>query len=266
MLRAEMAPSVDLRPYLPSPTSRPRVFSRRDLKRPAVSLSSYAQIVQRDGIVEGSFAGSDEAAEAGGRTRSVAPPRDGTVFAITLNPPMPRLPATIGTDAPTRLRSDVRVCDDKDRERFRGTIDRVVTWEGIESVTLEGSLSVECARLRCVTRIRLFLGPWIELTEYLWLARDLGEVRRIERLRGWAWFWPFDEVRQYDLIRPVPPVRRTNPCAAAVPPPWARLRIHFDRLLPSPQLGGIVVEYAMTEATTAEPPARAEPPPGPGRD
>ncbi|MBN1511328.1 MAG: hypothetical protein JXB13_04885, partial [Phycisphaerae bacterium] len=85
-----------------------------------------------------------------------------------------------------------------------------------------------------------------------WLARDLGEVRRIERLRGWAWIWPFDEIRQYDLIRPLPPAGRTVLHSTTSPEAWACLRIHLDRVLPSPQLGGIAVEYAMDAAAPVE--------------
>jgi hypothetical protein len=256
---AEMAISVDLRPYLPSPTPGPRVFARRDLKRPTVSLTDYVQIVRRDGIVEGSFAWPGGTAGANeDLARSAEQPRDGAVFAISLDPPLPRIPAAIDAVEPARMQANARVHDARGRERFRGTVDRVVAWEGFERVELDGRAPADCARLRCVTRIRLFLGPWIELTEYIWLARDLGEVRRIERFRGWAWIWPFDEVRQYDLVRPLSPVRRTASHPAAIPEAWARLRIHLERVLPSPQLGGIAVEYAMEPTAPPERLAHAE--------
>ncbi|MBN1512700.1 MAG: hypothetical protein JXB13_11860, partial [Phycisphaerae bacterium] len=164
----EMAHSVDLRPYLPAPTPGPRVFARRDLIRPTVTLPEYVQIVQRDGIVEGSFAGPAGTAGADDDlARLRAEPRDGTVFAITLDPALPRFPAAIDVMGPVRTEANARVCDAGGRERFRGTVDRLVAWEGFEPVDLNGHASVECARLRCVTRIRLFLGPWVELTEYV---------------------------------------------------------------------------------------------------
>jgi len=257
---AEMTRSLDLRPYLPSPTPEPRVCARRDLKRPSMSLPEYVQIVQRDGIVEGTFARPGGTGGAGDDSaRSAEQPRDGAVFAITLDPPLPRFPAAVDARTPARMRANARVCDGQGRERFRGTVDRVVAWEGLERVALDDRAFVDCARLRCVTRIRLFLGPWIELTEYLWLARDVGEVRRIERLSGWAWIWPFEEVRQYDLVCPVHPVGRTALHSVTIPDAWARIRIHLDRLLPSPRLGGIAVEYAMQRAAPAEQLARVMP-------
>jgi hypothetical protein len=231
----------------------PRLYLRRDLKRPDAPPELYESATDHDKHIEGSLIGRS----AGSLDRYIHDERDdpsavhlawpqsspnGAGFFLALDPPLPRLPEFVDTREPTVSTCSVRLYNWRGKHLFRGMLERTVRYLGFAPAGTIANLPVECLRLEVRSRIRLHWGPTVNITEYLWLAPRLGEVRRIERLQGWAWFLPFDTAWQYDLVDPHRTDQLPRPGAAAHPL-WSLIAIHLDRALPHPRVGGIMAEF-----------------------
>ena len=163
------------------------------------------------------------------------------------------MPASI--DAGQGLTQDMQLrYYNRDGKRTkRGTVRRQIEFEGFETVEAAGRVYPDCARLKIDTCIRIHWGPHVDVTEYVWLARGVGEVRRIERFTGLALLAHFSEVNTYEAIA-VPPLGQgatTRPRPAGEV--WLRCAVYLDRLLPHPRLGGLAAELVPKPAVTADP-------------
>jgi hypothetical protein len=132
----------------------------------------------------------------------------------------------------------------------QGTVERRIDLEGFETVEAEGVEYAGCLRLKVETKFRIDRGPRVDATEYVWLAADVGEVRRVEHVSGIAWPVYFNQIHTYELLRD-PATPRPQPSAARLvgdrPPilqAWSRCAVFLDRLLPRPRLGGLAAEFA----------------------
>lgn len=255
--------TVDLSPYQPRPSPQPRVYARHDRKHPDTGPADYVRMINEARQIEGSLV--DRATqsidrylsppEGGGAADRFPWPQSGpggAAFFLQLTPSLPQYPIVIDAHRPVEMRADVRLYDYRGRRRFGGTLQRTVTFQGFETLEADAHTLPDCVRLQIVTRLRFFWGPRVDVTESVWLAPGIGEVRRVERLRGWAWLFPFDEVRQYDLISPGAGKAQLATHSAGLTPRWSVIAVHLDRCLPHPRLGGLAVEFARPAADATQ--------------
>ena len=127
----------------------------------------------------------------------------------------------------------------------RGTVTRKIQFEGFEDVEGDGVLYADCPRLRITTRIRVRWGPRVDLTEYVWLADGVGEVRRTERIQGFVFLTLFGGVYTYELMNTPHTVVRASGAASAAPRRWSRCAVFLESVFPNPLLGGLIIEYAV---------------------
>ncbi|MFH0982320.1 MAG: hypothetical protein V2A79_12375 [Planctomycetota bacterium] len=250
------AAAFDLASYFPAATEHRRVYLRRNLRAPDAPAMIYARQLggrrQRDGAFADRevgewtcFVARPGEAEPGRYLDWPASDQDRWLgIFLEFDPPLEYLPMTLPTAAEAECRSALRVFD-RWGHRFRtGTAKRTVRMEGHEDVVTDGVRFEACLRLVAETAIRVPWGPRVDVTEYLWLARGMGEVRRIEHIRALAFPLYFDEAYAYELAAGRLPVARQVSDLPPRPLVWARMMVLLDRFLPGLRLGGTVVEYA----------------------
>lgn len=182
-------------------------------------------------------------------------PLEGKLGAVVVfDPPLAPLPVAVRTNDPVSTTARLTCYDKWGQLAYQGTARRRVVFEGLEDVRAGQMDYPECLRLRVSTRFNLRWGPVIDMVQYLWMARGIGEVKRIERVTGWLLLWPFSATERFDLIEYRPP-------AGGSPRPrppdtvfrrWARLAIEFHQTLPSPQIGGMRIELTDRNEYLAE--------------
>jgi len=248
--------TVDLARYRSAPADVPRVYTRVDMKHPEDEPAVYTQMAEGPRQFEGTLVACEPEslyrylrpfAPEAPWAQFPWPPvgRMGSVFYLELHPPLPRIPAAVGTRQPTVRRAEVRQYDYAGRARLRGDLCQTVSFDGFETIETRDSRLTDCVRLRIVTRVALLLGPHVDLIEHVWLGEGVGEVRRVEQLRGWAWFFPFDEVRRYDLTNLEAVRAHAASQPAGEPMLWALVAVHLDQSVPHPRVAGLAAERAV---------------------
>ncbi len=172
------------------------------------------------------------------------PDRKGAAFFLEFDPPLVYLPDSIQAGRQASQQVRLRYYNRDGICTRRGTVRRTFDLEGFETVVAGGVRYADCARLHTRTRIRVAWGPRGDITEYIWLAPGVGEVRRVQQFSGLAYLVHFSELQTFELAggsllaEGVPGAR---PFPGEV---WARCAVYLDRLLPHPRLGGLAVELA----------------------
>ena len=136
----------------------------------------------------------------------------------------------------------------------QGSAARRVVWEKYENLEIDGAVYPDCLRLRVETDLSFGWWASIRVRETVWLARNIGVVRRIERLSGHALLlFRFDSTHEY-VLQTHEADATSERTSAAPRRQWARLAIYLDRSVPRPRVGGLAVEWA-DESNDSAPPA-----------
>jgi len=176
--------------------------------------------------------------------RERAPLRGQSGAIIAFDPPLPPLPLYIRMDEPVAATARLTCHDEWGRHLYDGDARRTVRLEGLEDVRAGETDHAACLRLRITTRLRFHWGPTVDLVQYVWLARGIGEVRRVERVTGWVLLLPFSATERFSLIDyEAPEAGPTQPRQRDVGfRRWASLAIELTETLPSPRIGGMRIE------------------------
>ena len=92
--------------------------------------------------------------------------------------------------------------------------------------------------MRVDLRIRF---PWVSvtnLTSYLWLSPDVGEVRRVQRFSGWFLVFWFGTADEYRLVS-YEPAAKTAGAEPLPPPEWACGALLLKGAFPHPRIFGM---------------------------
>jgi len=255
---------IDLADYLPE-VPHSRVYLRSDLRHTEEAVTSYERHVERMRRRDGVFSGL----ELGDLTRYFVQSEDEEPeryfkwpvpqtgrwlgFFMEFDPPLVYMPATVRRDAQTQCRSSIRLFDFWGHRLRPGTVERIVRVEGFESIVADKVSYPECLRLVAETRVRIPWSARVNLTEYLWLARGIGEVRRVERLGVLVFpFVYFHEAFAYELAAEQESAVGATHSRPSRGPAWARLAILLDRFLPRLRVGGVLVEHTQPTPQAAE--------------
>ena len=267
--------AIDLTRYLGPAGGPPRVYLRRDPVNPQEPPTPYERRPLNGALTEGLLADrqvdrvaaylepTPRARQRRGTLWPEDPDHKSAAFFLEFEPPLVRLPASIDANGGLSQRCRLRYYNRDAVEGRGGTVARDIVFEGFETVQVGGGEYPACVRLRINTRYRIHWGPWLDSTEYLWLAPDVGEVLRVELFSGLALFAYFTGLHVYELTDGTPPETQPTRLVHAAPPPveaWARCAVFLDRVLPHPRLGGLAVELAPAQDGSALTTAQARPP------
>jgi len=268
---------IDLTRYLARPGDATRVFLRQNPGDSAEAPVRYERRAPNGTFTEGLMAEREvdsvaalleptlRARQRRGSLWPEDPNGEGAAFFLEFDPPLIRLPASIDANGGVAQRCELRVFNRDAVEGRGGTVSREIAFEGFEVVEAGGHEYADCVRLKIDTRFRIRWGPQVSATEYVWLAPHVGEVRRVERFSGLAWFVYFTGLQVYDLVDgPAPVTPETQPvrlaAAGALPiQAWSRCAVYLDRVLPRPRVGGLAVELAPPDQGFAVVEARRSP-------
>jgi hypothetical protein len=154
---------------------------------------------------------------------------------------MPTIPAELDLSDPIETTTRLRYYGRDGRPLAEGRLTRIVQIEGFEDVEAPAGRFEQCLRVRLDLQIRFAWGLAVDWTSYFWLSPKVGEVRRVQRFSGWLWIFPFGSAHEYALISHE---TADNDAILPVAPAWHYGAILFDRGLPRPQIGGMVIDYA----------------------
>ncbi len=128
-----------------------------------------------------------------------------------------------------------------------GNVTRSVELEGYESVEVGEQRYSDALRLRVETSIRV---PWlcnVRISEYVWLAPGVGEVRRMQKWKGRILLiTSFDSLRIYDLMEAKRPQSLSGNSGegghTGLSEAWRLCAIHLYPGMPVPRLSGLIAE------------------------
>jgi hypothetical protein len=177
-------------------------------------------------------------------------PLRGELGAILLfDPPLAPMPARLALDETVVTSAQFACYSEWGRHAYDGAVRRSVTLQGLEDLRIGQTDWPKCLRLHVNTIWHFYWGPLVEITQYLWLAGGVGEVRRIERVRGLFLFVAFGATERFDLRSYEAP-----PDAATSSSPthrafrrWTGLAIEMTETMPEPREGGMRIELAPPE-------------------
>jgi hypothetical protein len=156
------------------------------------------------------------------------------------------IPAVLDELNKTGTETGIAYFDALGRRVSDGKLTHEVEIEGIEDVTCPAGHFPRCMRVRIRLNVRF---PWIfvvDLTSYIWLSPEVGEVRRVQRLSGWFVIFPFGTTREYRLISYDLP--QASQDRQPLPPPrWARGVLVFGGMYPHPEIAGMVIDLATSQ-------------------
>ncbi|MBN1488530.1 MAG: hypothetical protein JXA69_01315 [Phycisphaerae bacterium] len=254
---------------LPSPRLGHRIFERKNLMRN--ETDQYAQIVEPDRVIEGACIGRPFLAIREYLRRPEMTPREMEslpkaplkahyALMFELDSPRRLYPQQLRRGEPALATSRVG-CFDQNGHRFcYGRVTRTAVTEGIEDVSCPAGEFKDCRRLRVELEFRFPWGPVVDVTRYMWLAEGVGEVRRIEHVRGVVWLLFLESAYEYLLVSftPTEPYVTSSPTSkpAEALGVWSCIAVLFDRTFPQPRVGGVLVE--LTEAEGADEPIASD--------
>lgn len=277
---------VDVGPYLGDGGFERRTFTRGSLSEPREPPQDYVLQRSETGREEGNLVGRarpplkrylkfDGAAGQPGRFAWPQGKQAWAAFFVEFDPPMTEWPGRISKHLPSTARSTLRTYD-----RYGNLLDangsatRRVWYDGPAPIEIDGRRFDDCIRLRGVTSL---FGQWVSvrLGEEVWLARDIGPIRRVEKISAHVLLlWRFQASYLYELQNAELATSREENAAkvnksdvatsetgvetekeTTMRRPWRRLAIHLDRLVPHPRVGGLVVEWDEAGPALPEPPA-----------
>jgi len=179
------------------------------------------------------------------RMKWPSPPRRGTeAIFVEFDPPIVEWPEGVRAGVPVEWQAEMSAYDRLGVPFVRGLATRRVVWEGFETVETDGTDYAGCLRLQVETNLTFGWWAGIRTRETVWLARNTGVVRRIERLSGYALLlFRFGSTHEYVLQRHEAK-ESSEDTSGASRRLWARMAVYLDRSVPRPRVGGIAVEWA----------------------
>ncbi len=254
--------------YLPHEVGREWLYHRSSPRGPLPKARvEYRRVITETGAVDGRLVGRSTAplsnrlptgTEPDPQTHAdvVALLEPGPGFVVSLEPPLPLFPVAFTPNEPVEWTARISYFDRNARRVYEGVVTRWMVCEGVESVTVPAGTFDACLRLRVEMSINLRWGPSITITEYIWLARGVGEVQRIEHITGLVWLIPCESTTVYRLFS-----YHGGPTSAPAPAAEASAQgrlpsvlavktsaILFDQGVPRPRIGGAYHELTTVPA------------------
>lgn len=266
--------------YLPHEVGREWLYHRSSPKGPLPKTHvEYRRVITEFGATDGRLVGRSTAplssrlptgTEPDPQTHAdvVALLEPGPGFVVSLDPPLPLFPVAFTPNEPVESTAKIAYFDRKGRRIYEGVVTRWMVCEGVESVTVPAGTFDACLRLRVEMSINLHWGPSITISEYIWLARGVGEVRRIEHITGLVWLIPCESTTIYRLFSyhggpTSAPVSAAEASAEGRVPSVLAVKtsaILFDQGVPRPRIGGAYHELTTVPARRTQEPLPANAP------
>lgn len=161
-----------------------------------------------------------------------------TAVFLSFDPPLPLAPETIHADQPAHYESTVWLFNRHGYPVAKGHVTRTTALEGFETITTTIDTYPDAARLLITTDFKFPWGTQFTITDYHWLAHDIGEVSRIRNIKGSLFFIGFTQTQKRQLLTITPKPNHT----LKGPNAWQRTAITLNKFLPNPNLTGLVID------------------------
>ena len=249
--------------FCPPPGTR-KVFRRTERGQHVEDAERYEVVVQSNGRFEGLLCdrinqplGSYLTSDVDGATprRFNWPDARGqshAAFFMRFEPALGCTPNRVVGGSELVCESGVQMFNWQGRPNYKGRVGRHLYFEGFDRVQIGQIEYDDCLLLRAEMHFRF---PWIgrvDTTEFIWLARGIGEVRRLARWRGFVFLAFFDEMSRYELVEYHPGDVKSSPgethsaaaegAADGYLRAWRQCAVFLQPALPRPQLAGLLVE------------------------
>ncbi len=248
------------------PTSSRRVYRRTDLRRdvPADTWFMVTTVgFRREGALADAATGALAAylqSPSGDKQESAEtfpwPTSKGRASGIflLLDRPFTQYPRHLRGDEARTEETEVQVFGADGKRWYDGVARRTITCEGYETVTVDDEVYADCVRLRIETQVRISWMARVVYCEYVWLAAGVGEVLRLQRLKGRWLFFGFEGLWRYELLECEPLSNANIPGAASdavdrgqglhAAEAWRGAAIYLQPIFPTPTIAGAVIEFA----------------------
>ena len=255
---------------LPSPRLGHRIFERKNLMRN--ETDQYAQIVEPDRVIEGACIGRPflaireylrrpEMTPQEMESLPKAPLKAHYALMFELDSPRRLYPQRIHRGEPAVATSKIGCFDQNGHRFYYGRVTRTAVTEGLEDVSCPAGEFKDCRRVRVELAFRFPWGPVVDVTRYMWLAEGVGEVRRIEHVRGVVWLLFLESAYEYLLVSFAPAEPHVASSSTSKPAEalgiWSCIAVLFDRTFPQPRVSGVLVELTETEGADEPIPSEA---------
>lgn len=169
------------------------------------------------------------------------PFHDGVGVFFELSRPLEPIPQDLRPGVATIDTAELTYFNRAGHRGSEGRLTRTVVIEGYEDIECPAGQFPQCLRVRLDLEVEFRWGIRINLTSYIWLSEQAGEVRRLQTVSGWFWIIWFESTFEHLLTS-----YQATPAAVAPPdvPTWSRGAILFLRGVPRPDIGGMVIEFA----------------------
>lgn len=167
--------------------------------------------------------------------------REGMAVFFRLAKPIPPIPADLTGAEPLVSTTPVTYYNYDGNARIAGTLERRVQIEGCEDVECPAGRFPQCLRLRVDLNLDFSWTLHVELTTYVWMSPQVGEVRRVQSFCGWFLIFWFGTAHDYRLVSYHPP--STEPGTAVAPvPAWSSGALLIQGAFPHPRIAGMIVD------------------------
>jgi hypothetical protein len=242
---------IDIRRYLAANRAGNWVYQRRDLR--AGGEAQYVRKADSSRLLEGNaswhiFQAIDRRLTGGQDDLRINPIAAGGsppahAFRFSVAEPLALIPDDLQPGTPSVARTRLDYLDLDGRPRGHGALTRTAVIQGREDVDVPAGHFADCLRVRVNLHLDMRWGPTIDWTTYVWLAPDVGEVRRLARLSGRLLFLSFGSSFEYELAsRPA----NVSPPSGSPAPRWKEGFMAFDRGIPNPRLATLMVHFEDT--------------------
>jgi len=255
---------LDLSAYLRAERFGKRTYRRRELPlQEGQAQTTYIREMTAERMIEGRLVGQKllplarylepeavtTTAVASTQPREVkraqSPFKRGKALLFRLAEPMQLIPPELTEEELIESTTPIRYYDYSGRQAGVGTLTRSVAIEGLEDVECPAGRFENCLRINVNLIVQFSWWLRMQGSGYLWLSPDVGEVRRVHQISGWFLIFWFGSAYEYDLLSYDDmggKVLTMWPTSAK----WAYGAIMFDRILPKPQVAGMLVDFADT--------------------
>lgn len=156
-----------------------------------------------------------------------------------LTDPAPFIPADLHPSEPASVTTGFRLYTREGNLFAEGRLTRKAVIENVEDVEGPAGRFEKCLRVRVDVTCWFPWGWLIEWTSYVWLSKELGEVKRVERLAAWIWIFHFYGAYEYELTSWEIRLPRST-AESWTPPAWRGGAL----VLEPGRIDGLYVEFA----------------------
>lgn len=208
-------------------------------------LDSYVEQRRKHGL-DNATKGAGKQTNKPRRRWKRAPLRGEYGVIMTFEEPLPPLPLELKPGEAQTFRTKLRCYSESGKHYYDGSVTRNVLLVGRGSLTVGDERYDKVLRLRMTTRFYFHWTSVLDIDQTVWLAPDVGVVRRVDKIVGWILLLPYSSTERMDLVAFDRPASYRTPTPESFAG-FKRCRVmaaEVGAVFPRPRLAGLYMELA----------------------